>query len=485
MYQSGGKELKVDYKKLDRAFKPKTVVVVGDGKTMGYMWVKGQKEFKGKLYSVHVNPESAKEIEAMGVKNYTSLMDIPEEIDLVIVAAPRGAALSILDDCIKKGVNAAHFFTAGFSETGTEEGIELERQLKEKAEAANFHLIGPNCMGLFNPNVGIKQRETQYSGISGTVGFISQSGTHAILTSEEARYQGVLFNKSVSFGNGTVIDVTDYLEYYGQDPEIEVVGMYLEGVRDGPRFLKVLKEVTAKKPVLIWKGGRTEEGGRAIASHTGSLAASMDIWNAAMRQCGAIQAPGADEFVDTLKVLLFLPPVTGSGVGIAGGSGGQSVDIADVFSEAGLKVPPLTQKSKDEFATFFSLVGGSYSNPIDIIGGNSNRQQMRRCMEILRDDENIDNLVLLLSMHFIVMTRGVSKKQVEANVSLMSDLRKENKKPVMTILTYATAEEMMASQDIVEMFQDEGVPVLPSVKRGAFALSNALEYYRLKSAIGS
>jgi len=474
--------LKLDFTKLDRAFNPKCVVVIGDSKAMGYMWLHGQSDFKGKLYSVHVNPESAKEIEAMGIKNYASLLDIPEPVDLAIVAAPRGAALGILDDCIRKDVAAAHFFTAGFSETGTEEGIELERQLKQKAEAANFHLIGPNCMGLFNPKVGIKQRDSQYSGISGPVGFISQSGTHAVITSEEAYYHGVVFNKSVSFGNGIVLDSSDYMEYFGRDPEIKAIGMYLEGVKDGRRFLKVLKDVSVRKPVIIWKGGRTEEGGRAIASHTGALAVSQRIWDAAMRQHGAVQVPGADEFIDTLKALLYLRPVYGDRVGIIGGSGGQSVDIADVFAETGLKVPPLTKESKNEFATFFSLVGGSYSNPIDIIGGNPNREQMRRCIEILERDANTDNLVLLLSMHFITMTRGITPKQLQDNIDLMADLKKKSLKPVMTILTYSTAEEMAGARDIVRRFQERGVPVFTSIKRGAFALRSALEYYRLKSA---
>ncbi|MFH0769373.1 MAG: CoA-binding protein, partial [Chloroflexota bacterium] len=264
--------MKVDFAKLDRAFSPKCVVVVGDKRETDFRWLRSQSTLKGKLYSVQISPEEVEGIKALGVENYTSLLDVPGPIDLVVVAVPRAIAPSILEDCIRKDVAAAYFFTSGFSETDTEEGIKLERLLARRAEEANFHLIGPNCMGLFNPRIGLRQGPEQYSGFDGSVGFISQSGTHAIGFANEAHLQGMDISKSVSFGNGIVLDSADYLEYLSHDKETRIIGMYLEGVKDGRRFLKVLREVSAKKPVVIWKGGRTEEGGRAIASHTGSLA---------------------------------------------------------------------------------------------------------------------------------------------------------------------------------------------------------------------
>ena len=244
-------------------------------------------------YSVQVNPESIQQVKAMGIENYTSVVDIPEPVDLAIVTVPRAVAARVLDDLIRKDVAAAHFFTAGFSETDTEEGKKLEKQIIERARQANFHLIGPNCMGIYNPKVGLRQHPVQYLGVSGPLGFISQSGTHAVTFSFESYLQGVYINKSVSFGNGIVLDSPDYLEYFGQDPEIKIIGMYLEGFRDGKRFLDVLRRVARIKPVIIWKGGRTEEGGRSIASHTGSLAVSQTIWKysyqtvpAPFRVCG-------------------------------------------------------------------------------------------------------------------------------------------------------------------------------------------------------
>ncbi len=168
--------MKADFAKLERAFNPQTVVVVGDKGDSNYMWLRGQSEFKGKLYSVQVDPKEIEGIKALGVENYSSLMDVPGEVDLVIVAVPRPIAPRILEDCIRKDVAAAHFFTSGFAETDTEEGITLQRVLTERATETNLHLVGPNCMGLYNPGVGIRQTPMQRTGFSGNVGFISQSG---------------------------------------------------------------------------------------------------------------------------------------------------------------------------------------------------------------------------------------------------------------------------------------------------------------------
>ena len=462
--------MKVDFDKLDRAFNPKCLVVVGDSGENNFRWIKSQNAFKGKLYSVQVSPKSIEGIKALGVPNYTSLLDIPEPVDLAIICVPRAIVPRILEDCIRKEVAVAHFFTSGFAETETEEGLRLERWIKESAEAANFHLIGPNCMGIFNPKVGIKQDEQQYSDIWGPVGFISQSGTHAIFFSATAYLEGVYLGKSVSFGNGTVLDSADYLAYFGQDPELKVIGMYLEGVKAGRKFLKALQEVSARKPVVVWKGGRTEAGGRAIASHTGSLAVSQAVWNAAVRQCGAIKVDNLEEMVDTLKALLYLPQVRGNRVAVTGGSGGQSVAIADVFAEAGLRLPSFSEESYNELGTFYDVIGGGYRNPIDT--GNQNRMQTRRILEIIGRDANIDNIVLLF------MARMAAAGELKVHIDPLVDIRDKTGKPVMAIVSYATPNEMERAGEVTKRFQEKDIPTFPSIERGAKALKNALDYYR-------
>jgi acyl-CoA synthetase (NDP forming) len=238
----------------------------------------------------------------------------------------------------------------------------------------------------------------------------------------------------------------------------------------------VLKKVAARKPVVIWKGGRTEEGGRAIASHTGSLAVPQTIWEAVLRQCGAVKVTRMEELIDTLKALLYLPPVTGDRVAVAGGSGGQSVAIADVFAEAGLRVPELTQKSYDELASFFVLIGGGYRNPIDT--GNVNSREMKRILGILERDDNIDNLVQLMTMR-----RG-TPEQLQSNIDLLVDMKQRTSKTVMTILFWElSAQEVGQARGIIQKLQSGGVPVFPSMERGARALRNALDYNSHRASI--
>lgn len=467
--------MEADFSKLDRAFNPKTVAVVGAGQKNNFHWLNNLSEFQGKLYSVQINPDSIEGIKALGVENYTSLLDIPEPVDLVIVSLNRSLAPQILDDCIRKDAGAVHFFSSGFGETGTEEGIKLQQSLTAKAEQAGFHIVGINCRGIFTPKIGLKQISEQYSGISGSVGLISQSGGHAMTFSRLACLQGIYINKSISFGNGIVLHASDFLEYFGQDPEIKVIGMYLEGVKDGRRFFKVLKEVSARKPVVIMKGGRTSDGGRAIASHTGSMAIPARVWGAAVRQSGAISVSDLEEMIDTLKALLYLPSMNGERIGVAGGAGGESIAIADILAEAGLKVPELTQKSYDELSTFFSLVGGGYPNPIDTDIG-PNRQHLERVLRILADDPNIDNLILMTRVGRFLY----SPKLQELDIEITLKIKNNTTKPVLAVLPFVTPEEMKESLEIIPRFQDGGVPVFPSMNRAALALKNTLNYHRFK-----
>jgi acyl-CoA synthetase (NDP forming) len=249
--------------------------------------------------------------------------------------------------------------------------------------------------------------------------------------------------------------------------------MYLEGVKDGKKFIKVLKEVAAKKPVVIWKGGRSEEGERAISSHTGSMAVSNDIWDAAVRQCGAISVSTMEELVDTIKALLYFPPVRGNRVGIAGGSGGQSVAIADGFALAGLYSPTLSRESYRELSEFLTLIGGGYRNPIDT--GSQPRNKIPQIMEILDRDENVDNLVLLTGARW-----GMTETP-KIDIETMAGIKQKSSKPVMAIVAYSTPEEMQGSMEAMILFQEKGVPAFPSIERGATALKNAFDYYNHRS----
>jgi len=224
--------------------------------------------------------------------------------------------------------------------------------------------------------------------------------------------------------------------------------------------------------VVIWKGGRTAGGARAIASHTGSMAVPYAIWEDAMRQCGAVPVKNMEELIDTIKALLHLEPPRGNRVGLTGGSGGQSVAITDAFNEEGLDVPKLTKQSYDELSTFFNLIGGGYGNPIDT--GNSNRAQLNRIMQIVERDENIDNVVLLMGL-------GSGGADAPGGVESVIDLRQKTKKPVLVaVYSPFSSGGVQEARRIIKKLQEGGVPAFSTIERAAKALRNAIAYYRYR-----
>jgi acyl-CoA synthetase (NDP forming) len=268
-----------------------------------------------------------------------------------------------------------------------------------------------------------------------------------------------------------VLDSTDYLEYFGQDESIKAIGMYIEGIKDGQRFFRVLKLITQKKPVVIWKGGYTEAGGRAIASHTASLAIPSNIWSAMVKQARAIQVDSFMELIDTLKILILANPIISDRVGIIGGSGGESVVITDRFAGSGLRIPSLTQESYDQFAEFFSVIGGSFRNPVD--NGNVSRMFLKRTVEILERDNNIDNLVVQLSL---LPDDWLGHGSLDNDINSLIHLRQKTLKPIIVIIPTIgmSLNQIETAVTIRKRLQDGLIPVFNSIERGARALSNVL-----------
>lgn len=464
---------------LDRVFNPRSVAVVGDKKENGYMWLKSLSQFKGKLYSVQIDPKELPGIRELGVENYSSLLDIPESIDYVIIAVPRSVAPKIIRECVQKGVAGASLFTSGFSESGTKEGMELESAIAQIALQANFNLIGPNCMGVYNPGIGLRQDFQQYWGEGGSVGFIAQSGTISIAFSLLGESHGIRISKAVSYGNGVVLDSGDFLEYLANDKETKIIGIYIEGARQGKRFFHCLREAAKVKPVIVWKAGEGEEGSRAIASHTGSLASSPSIWDALMRQCGAIKVDSLDAMVDMVKAFLYVKPPRGNRVGLIAMSGGQSVVMTDAFVKACLKVPKLSDSSYEQFSSFFNPIGGTYLNPLDISWNMPSIGHLVKILNILSHDNNIDSVVLELLLSHLALRSEHSPSYCEDLCEALAEFKAVCPKSFLVILTpwhmEAEAKEMRIR------LSEMGIASFSGFERGAKALRKLVEYSRLRS----
>ena len=471
--------------RLERVFNPRTVAVVGDKRALGYFWLRNMSTFKGKVYSVQIDPNEIPGIRELGVPNHQSLLDIPDEIDYVVCAVPRSVAPRVVADCVQKKVGGVSLFTSGFAETGEEEGIRLQAQIADMAREAGLVLVGPNCMGIYNRRLGVRQAMDQPAGDEGSVGFISHSGTHAINFSLLGATQRVKISKSVSAGNSVVVGPADYLEYLAQDEETKVIGMYLEGVPDGRRFFDVLRKTARVKPVVVWKGGLSEAGQRAMYSHTAALATPSSVWQAIVKQCGVVTADSLDETVDVVKALLYTKPCSGRRLGLMALTGGQSVVITDAFVRAGLEVPLLSERSYERLGAFFNIIGGSYRNPLDVggtLGYGAAPENLERMLSILDEDENVDAIVLEIATQYLVrMALGAAGPSTDWLPQMLAAHKERSSKAFITILNAGHLEARAAEERI--KLAELGIPTFAGFEQGARALRKVINYHRFRAGI--
>ncbi len=463
---------------LRRAMAAQTVAVIGDKRVGGYMWLRAMKRFAGKLYSIQIDPNEIPGIEALGVVNLKSLAEVPETIDYAVSAVPRQVAPRILKDCIENEVRGIGFFTSGFSETTEEIGIKLEGELKALATASDIALVGPNCMGLYNPAIGLCNFPELEAGNPGDVCFISQSGTHSINFCAQAPARGIRINKAASIGNVLMLEAADFIDVMAADPATRVIGMYVEGVRDGRRFFESLRRAAAAHPVVVWKGGMTEAGARATFSHTGSLATPAAVWTTMVRQSGAVSVAGLDATLDAVEMLARGKAVTGRRMGLVAMTGGQSVVITDTFASAGLEIPALSAESYEELKSFFNIIGGSYRNPLDAggtIGGGVHTGNLERILRILDRDAAIDAIVLEVGTGLRAQRWATHEEELTGLLDRVAEFGRASAKPFVLILHPAHVEAIVARAK--QLARERGLVVFDSFERSAAAIRVAYDYW--------
>ncbi len=375
-------------------FFPRSVAVVGVSTNPqgwgGHAFIRRLKKvgFPGDVYAV--NPKASNEVH--GVKAYPSVKEIPEPPEMVIVSVPARRVLEVLEDCITAGVKNVHIFSSGFSETQEEEGRQLEAKITEIIKRGNLRVVGPNCMGLYVPASKFTAWGAPPRGV-GKLAFLSQSGGHGEILIRYAQELGVYFSKVISFGNARGLQALDFLEYLAEDPDTGIIAMYLEGMKDGNRFTRLVREINRTKPVIVWKGGLTESGARAAASHTASMAGEARIWDAFFVQTGAIRVNSLEEMADVALLFLHLKPLLSRRVLLLGGGGGNAVAMADICSRDGLTVPTLAEETRRKLAEFIPLAGNSIRNPLDVWLVQHNLEMFRRCIEIAVADPAIDLVI--------------------------------------------------------------------------------------------
>jgi len=432
--------------------------------------------FTGRIYPVH--PRAS---EVLGLRAYPSLTSIPEPIDLVVVSVPASEVPHVLEDCIGSDVRNVHVFTAGFGETGEEEGNRLEQRIAEIARRGGLRIIGPNCLGLHVPAA----KMSIWDGVpreSGSVAFISQSGGHCLQITSYAAQYGIRFSKVISFGNGTVLDSTDFLEYLANDSETEIISLYIEGVRDGRRLLELVRDVNRAKPVIILKGGGTKPGSRAAASHTGSLAGDTAIWDAFFKQTGAVRVDYLDELVEVISTFSHLRPPRGNRVAVILGGGGYGVVAADSFAREGLDVPILDNETRRELSHIVPAAGSSVRNPLDIAIARYDLRLLQQIMEIVGHDPQIDIFVITYALEALYDNDSEQMHKLGPYICKFATEIAPHLAVVAVPDAPALRPPVKAEQRRLENVLPEcGVPVYRTIPRAARALAKFAAYYKFKN----
>jgi acyl-CoA synthetase (NDP forming) len=418
---------------LDFLFHPNSLALVGITTAETWHWtltfLEGLLEigFDRPLYLV--NPKGG---EIKGHKVYTSLKDVPGNIDYAIGLVNAQIAPKLVEECAEKGVKAIHFCTAGFSETGEEERVKLESELAEIARKKGIRIIGPNCMGIYCPQSRLSFSPA-FPKESGPVGVISQSGGNSIFLVRQAALRGIRFSKVISYGNACDINENDLLEYLANDAETKIIALYIEGIKDGIRFRKAMEKATKEKTVVLLKGGATEGGARAAAGHTAALAGSRTTWDALCKQLGIISVSSIEEMIDVLVTLLFLPLPRGRNAVLFGAGGGASVLIADEFGRRGVRVPPLPPDVIAQIREFTPIAGNILRNPVDYSQAMTNLEGVVKTLGILSKWEGTDFIVTFVRTGQFTTSR-ISEDHLNLLMSRFSVKQGLLPKPVAMVL---------------------------------------------------
>ena len=430
--------------------------------------------FPGRIYPV--NPKYK---EIGGYKAYPDLLSLPERVDLVIISVPASFVPDVLRDCIASGNKNIHIFTSGFIETGEEEGIKLHKEIEKIAREGNLIVMGPNCMGIYNPESRMLTWDTAPKE-SGPVGLISQSGGNARdFTSYMSDRYRIHFSKSFSYGNALTLDSTDFLDYLAHDDKTSIICMYLEGIKDGRLLLQMVTETNQRKPVIILKGGLTESGARAVSSHTGSLAGGQKIWKAFFRQSGAVQVNSIEEMADVTLAFNYLgKPASGKAVVLTAG-GGVGVAIADSCAKAGLELPAFSPETEKKLRKFIPPAGSMIRNPIDAYNAFYNLDILGQVLDTLATSGEVDNFIVLLPLDWLfhMDDNGAQIENIAVYLAREAIKYLQEKQLVVVLRQYEADPIIKKKIAVVEdILLSARIPVYDNLFRGVTALAKLAEY---------
>jgi len=456
----------------------KSAAVIGPSKRRDYFFLKSHQEnFQGPLYAI---TPTTKEIpgfdDGTQGKIYSSLKDVPGEVDFVFIAVPQSQILDVMNDCAEKGVKLASVFTAEFSDSGTEEGRELERELLKRAQG-KVRILGPNGMGMSCPKLGIAWRP-KFPKTPGNIGLIAQSGGMCNIATYMSMSLGINFSKIFSFGNGADIDLVDILYYLSNDPETEIIMIYVEGIKEGRG--KELRKILAqnKKPIIILRGGRTESGAIAAKTHTAAISGKGEIWKGIIEQYNLIEVESLEQLLYAAKLIEFYGLFSIQNVAVLSISGGYGVIIVDLLEKHGINVPPsFSSGVQEQIKSQFFTKGTSPKNPLDISAQLFASDSVKRIIDLALSDKEIDGLIMDLPSWYFSQDYHIRKNSTfERAMIKCFFFGKKHGKPLIPILQRVNCPEDRAR--VVKKLTEGKVPVFGDPLEFIPLLSKISKYSR-------
>lgn len=475
--------MKTIVEQLDPIFKPRSIAVIGASQShakWGFRMMNrpARTGYRGAIYPVNRTGEAIGQL-----PGYKSVLDIPDAVDLAVITVPARQIPSIMKECAEKGVRGVVLITAGFAEIGPEGKI-LEDKVVAVARKAGIRFVGPNCMGIWS-RAGLLCLSFDKAPQAGPIAFVSQSGTFGVSLSEIAGAKGYGLSKFISIGNQADLTAADYLEYLASDEETKVLVFYIEGFKDGERFMNLAREVVKIKPIIIYKAGRTTAGSKATQSHTASLAGSDEIFDSACRQAGLIRVQETLHAFDVAEVLASQPLPPGRRVAILG-SGGQGVVTADACAALGLEVPELDADTVRSLMEGLPPHAPRPNNPVDFAGSSRTGLEEAAVVEKLLRCDYIDGVISNVPINpaawsdmfgFSGLPRpllDMTRKAIDG-ADYFASLPAKYGKPIITTRFRKVAYDM-----VIEILRGAGIPVCDTPEEAARAMHALVRYAEIR-----
>ncbi|MFA6190151.1 MAG: CoA-binding protein [Candidatus Staskawiczbacteria bacterium] len=444
---------------LSKIFNPKSVAIIGASsqeKTVGFGLVKNILTGKDVRKAFFVNPN---QIEILGNKTFNKITDIPEEIDLAVIAVPAKFVLEVINDCCNKKVGGIIIISAGFGEMG-EDGVARQKEILEKVKNAGIPMIGPNCLGVVKTENKLNASFSPATPADGEISFVSQSGALLDVIIDGVAKLGL--SSGISYGNEADVTLTDFLEWLANDNDTKVIALYVEAIKDGKKFMEVASKITKIKPIVAIKAGKFESGAKAVQSHTGSMAGDYEVYKSVFKQTGIIEADSIEELVDISKLLSWQPNCENSFAIVTNGGGCgvlaadyckiQEINLAELFEETINKI----SSSKDMSPHW------SKHNPLDIVGDASSAGYKVAIEEAL-SQKNVAGLM-------VIQTPQIMTDPMENAKTIIEAQKLFPKKPVICFFLGGKL-----SDEAIELLEKNHIPNYSDLKCGIIAIKSLIK----------